>query len=108
MKYNLATLGSKTERGGEVVTATTIATSYDLAVAAVGDLVRYPNGDEAYITSGAGARLNFDGKVVALVGSHISNGDKIISCPVETPVLDEPDDNPIVGFLDEGYSHAQV
>lgn len=106
MKYNLATLGSKTERGGEVVTATTTAQSCGLTVAAVGDLVRYPNGEEAHITSGAGAGLNYDGKVVALVGSHVSNGDKIVSCPVETPVLDESENNPTTGFLDESYSHA--
>jgi uncharacterized Zn-binding protein involved in type VI secretion len=82
-KYYLATIGSKTERGGVVVTA---STGLEL-IARVGDTVRYPDGSETQIISGAGCLLVVDGKPAAIVGSELANGDHIISslqtsCPL--------------------------
>jgi len=44
----------------------------------VGDTVTYPDGSEAVIIDGAGFGLVCDNKPAALVGSRLSNGDKII------------------------------
>jgi uncharacterized Zn-binding protein involved in type VI secretion len=48
-------------------------------VACVGDLVRYPDGSERPIVSGAGDIHMIDDEPVALVGSRAANGDHIVS-----------------------------
>ena len=57
--YDLATLGSKTRLGGEVATASTGMVMDGHRIACVGDLVRYPDGSESKIVSGAGFALTF-------------------------------------------------
>jgi uncharacterized Zn-binding protein involved in type VI secretion len=77
--YAVATLGSRTKQGGTVHTASTaMFCGGDLRLARVGDEVRYPDGTIAHITSGAGLAAIFDSKPLAIVGSHISNGDEIV------------------------------
>lgn len=78
-RYAVATLGSRTKQGGTVQTASTgMFCGGDHRIARVGDEVRYPDGTVAHITSGAGFAAIFDGKPLAIVGSHISNGDEIM------------------------------
>ncbi|CAM2164118.1 hypothetical protein PSAC2689_120126 [Paraburkholderia sacchari] len=49
----------------------------------VGDIVTYSDGSQAVVIDGSGG-LGFErGKCFVLVGSHLSNGDKIISTPWE-------------------------
>jgi uncharacterized Zn-binding protein involved in type VI secretion len=49
-EYPYATLGSKTRMGGEVVTANTGGLKIDdHPIAAVGDVIRYPDGTETKI-----------------------------------------------------------
>lgn len=104
----VVTIGSRTERGGEVVTASTrieiIVNGEKLKVARVGDTVRYADGTESTITSGAGFAMVYDGKPVAVVGSHIENGDTITSSTQDamriTQFADEP---PIPGLLQSDY-----
>jgi uncharacterized Zn-binding protein involved in type VI secretion len=78
-RYPLATIGSRTSRGGEVVIEGQGQYVDSYRIACVGDRVRYPDGTESVIISGAGAASTFADKPVALVGSHIANGDYIVS-----------------------------
>ena len=52
-RYPIATIGSRTRRGGEVVLAQGEPAD-DFRIACVGDRVRYPDGSESVIVSGAG------------------------------------------------------
>jgi len=96
--YYLATIGSKTRLGGEVVTA-----SSDMElIARVGDKVRYPDGSETEIISGAGSLLLIAGRPAAIVGSELANGDHIVTT-TQTCCAVEPAGKRVVGFLDPAY-----
>jgi uncharacterized Zn-binding protein involved in type VI secretion len=81
--YAFATIGARTERGGYVTRATSGLSQCNLKVARVGDVVTYRDGSQAAIIDGAGAMSIYDGKSHALVGSRLSNGDRIVSTPWE-------------------------
>lgn len=79
--YAFATLGARTERGGYITKATSGLVICDLRAALVGDIVTYPDGSQAVIMDGSGS-LGLDrATCFALVGSTLSNGDKIVSTP---------------------------
>src|SRR6185437_10818913 len=79
--YAIATVGARTERGGHVTRVTSRRSVCGLHIALVGDIVTYRDGSEAAIIDGAG-KLGVDhGRCVALVGSHLSNGDRIVFTP---------------------------
>jgi uncharacterized Zn-binding protein involved in type VI secretion len=102
--YALATLGARTECGGEVVSASTTMNSGGHRIACVGDMVRYPDGRETTITSGAGAALSFRGQPMALVGSFTANGDMIVSSLQNSAQIREfADDAGIPGLFQVGY-----
>jgi len=102
--YPLATVGSKTTRGGEVVTSSTEIRIDGKRVARVGDLVRYPDGTESPIVSGAGYGYVYEGKPLAIVGSHIENGDTIETSLQQDVIMTEyADDEPTPGLLQPGY-----
>jgi uncharacterized Zn-binding protein involved in type VI secretion len=96
-------MGSKTERGGEVVTA---SSGLDL-IALVGDKVRYPDGSESVIVSGTGSLLLINGQPAAIVGSELANGDRIIST-MQTCCSVIPNSQHTVGFLKPGYRPCLV
>ncbi|MDY7576736.1 XRE family transcriptional regulator [Herbaspirillum sp. RTI4] len=103
--YALATVGSKTLRGGEVVTSSTEMKIGGMSVARVGDLIRYPNGRESAIISGAGYAAVYEGKPLAIVGSHIENGDVIESSPQnDAKIIEYADDEATPGLLEPGYA----
>ncbi|MFJ9449960.1 MULTISPECIES: PAAR domain-containing protein [unclassified Herbaspirillum] len=103
-KHDFITLGSKTKNGGVVHTATSGRTINGISVALVGDEVRYPNGEIATITSGAGAASIYDGKCLAVEGSHVSNGDVIETSDQKGyGIVIRAGMPPIPGFLEEGY-----
>jgi uncharacterized Zn-binding protein involved in type VI secretion len=79
--YAFATLGARTERGGYVTSATTGLSICNLEVAGVGDVVTYRDGSEAIIIDGSGCLFSSGGKCAALVGSSLSNGDRIAFTP---------------------------
>lgn len=107
--YVLATVGAKTFRGGEVVTSSTGIVIGGMAAARVGDLVRYPDGTESPIVSGAGYASMSDGKPMALVGSHIENGDVIESSPQNGgKIIQFADEENIPGLLEIGYEPPKV
>lgn len=81
--YAFATIGARTERGGYVTRATSRMSICGLAVARVGDVVTYNDASEAAIIDGAGALFVDNGQCGALVGSRLSNGDRIVSTPWE-------------------------
>lgn len=99
-RYPLATIGSRTSRGGEVVIEGQGQYVDSYRIACVGDRVRYPDGSESVIISGAGEASKFADKPVAVVGSHIANGDRIVASlqSIGEIVLYEGD-APIVGLL---------
>lgn len=101
--YTAATNGSTTARGGKIIGTSELYLG-DERVALVGDTVRYPDGSEARIISGAGIASVIHGRPAALVGSPLDNGDYITG-PVNyafmiTQYADEP---PIEGLLDPDY-----
>ncbi|WP_426395752.1 PAAR domain-containing protein [Ralstonia sp. R-29] len=73
-----ASAGARTERGGWVMTDSKIV-MVGLPVAAVGDIVQYEDGGQAVIIDGAGGAMVFGNQPCALVGSRLSNGDRIVS-----------------------------
>ena len=73
-----ATIGAFTERGARVTTATSGLAVAGLVVARVGDVVTYEDGSEAVIMDGAGEYAICSDKPFALVGSRLSNGDRIV------------------------------
>jgi uncharacterized Zn-binding protein involved in type VI secretion len=102
--YDLATVGAKTRQGGEVVTASTDMKMDGHRIACVGDVIRYPNGTESKIVSGAGSALAYKDRPVALVGSATDNGDTIMSSlQCSAQIQEYADDDGIAGLLQPGY-----
>ncbi|MGE7955071.1 PAAR domain-containing protein [Pseudomonas sp. NPDC089530] len=102
--YDLATLGARTRLGGEVATASSSVKVSGHRIACVGDRVRYPDGTESTIVSGAGAALTQQGRPMAIVGSATDNGDSIISSLQSSAQIREyADDDGIPGLLQPGF-----
>ena len=70
----------------------------------VGDIVRYADGSEARIVSGAGVAALYEGRPLALVGSELDNGDRITG-PVHNGmvIVQYADEAQITGLLDANY-----
>ena len=106
--YLFATIGSLTERGGRVTEVTTRMKIAGLGLACVGDTVTYNDGSEATIIDGAGFAAVYDNRPLALVGSHLSNGDKIIETLQDGRGITLRDGKPIPGLFDPAYVPPQV
>jgi uncharacterized Zn-binding protein involved in type VI secretion len=103
-KYHpFATEGSTTERGGRIVHASSGAKIADLTIARVGDKVVYDDGSEAYIIDGAGFAAVCLDKPLALVGSRLSNGDRIVKSMHNGAGVNERAGKPIEGLFDPDY-----
>ncbi|WP_296948490.1 PAAR domain-containing protein [uncultured Massilia sp.] len=103
-RYPIATLGSRTDRGGEVVLASHDPHADDFRIACVGDRVRYPDGSESVIVSGAGHASTFADRPIALVGSHVANGDRIVARAQSMGEIVVYEGDAIPGLLDPGYA----
>ena len=103
-RYPIATIGSRTRRGGEVVLAGQGEPADDFRIACVGDRVRYPDGSESVIVSGAGHASTYANRPIALVGSHIANGDCIVARAQSIGEIVVVEGEPILGLLDPGYA----
>ena len=103
-----ATLGSKTARGGEVVTASTGSEFNGHPIARVGEMVRYPDGSESRIVSGAGFAAAVHRQPIAIVGSATDNGDSIVSSLQNALNIHEYSDEPIPGQLQPGYVYPET
>jgi len=104
-KYTFATLGSKTRLGGEVATANTGGLKIDShPIACVGDVIRYPDGTESKIVSGAGIALVLGNQPAAIIGSATDNGDNIVnSLQNVVKIWEFADGDGIPGLLQPGY-----
>lgn len=102
-RYPAATESSTTERGGKLI-ATSGFSTIGGRVAMVGDIVRYADGSEARIVSGAGVAALYEGRPLALVGSELDNGDRITG-PIHNGmvIVQYADEAPITGLLDANY-----
>ncbi|VXA57517.1 conserved hypothetical protein [Acinetobacter proteolyticus] len=101
--YYVATHGSKSQKGGLVNTTSNIVKVAGLSLARVGDEVIYADGTTSKIISGAGTACVVDGLPVALVGSHLENGDVIIESPNTSIAIRIFKDQPIPeNFLSHG------
>jgi uncharacterized Zn-binding protein involved in type VI secretion len=107
-RYPIATIGSRTSRGGEVVLASNDQFADDFCVACVGDRVRYPDGSESVITSGAGHASTFANRPIALVGSHVANGDRIVARAQSIGEIVVLEGDPMPGLLEPGYMPPQA
>lgn len=105
-RYPIATIGSRTRRGGQVVLAGDDQAD-DFRVACVGDRVRYPDGSESVIVSGAGHASTFADRPIALVGSHVANGDRIVARAQSIGEIVVVEGETIPGLLDPGYFPQQ-
>ncbi|MEI7306190.1 PAAR domain-containing protein [Pectobacterium atrosepticum] len=90
--WRQAVVGSLTRDGGKVSSASSegeviTSSGKSAGFALVGDEVTYSDGSTAHIVSGSGSSISSNGKGYALVGSHLSNGDEIISTPQNYAVL---------------------
>jgi uncharacterized Zn-binding protein involved in type VI secretion len=103
-RYPIATIGSRTRRGGEVVLAGQGEPADDFRIACVGDRVRYPDGSESEIVSGAGHASTYANRPIALVGSHIANGDRIVARAQSIGEIVVMEGEPIPGLLEPGYA----
>jgi uncharacterized Zn-binding protein involved in type VI secretion len=103
-RYAIATIGSRTRRGGEVVLASQGEPADDYRIACVGDRVRYPDGSESVIVSGAGHASTYANRPIALVGSHIANGDRIVARAQSIGEIVVVEGEPIAGLLEPGYA----
>lgn len=103
--YYMATLGSKTARGGEVVTASTGMVIQKHKVAQVGDIARYPDGSETAIVSGAGFAMQVGGVPMAITGSELENGDHIVDSRQTSHCIAEYEDDPTPGLLYHNYTY---
>ena len=102
--YDYATLGSRTRMGGEIITASTSLEIHDLRIACVGDRVRYPDGKESEIVSGAGFAATYKGLPIAIVGSATDNGDTVTSSLQNlAQVVEYADGEGIPGLLTAAY-----
>jgi len=107
-RYPIATVGSHTARGGQVVVGDNELHMDGFRIAAVGDRVRYPDGSESIIVSGAGNASTFGDRPIALVGSHVENGDRIsLSQQNMGEIVLFEGDAPIAGLLQPGYMPPQ-
>jgi uncharacterized Zn-binding protein involved in type VI secretion len=102
-RYPIATVGSRTSRGGQVVLASNDQFVDDFRIACVGDRVRYPDGSESVITSGAGHASTIANRPIALVGSHVANGDRIVSRAQSIGEIVVLEGEPVPGLLEPGY-----
>ncbi|MFM0130832.1 PAAR domain-containing protein [Paraburkholderia sediminicola] len=103
IKYLFATMGSLTERGGRVTTATGGGSYCGLGLACVGDVMTYADGSEAAIMDGAGFMCVMDGRPAALVGSSLSNGDRIVETLWKDAYFTVPEGETIAGLFDSDY-----
>lgn len=101
--YALATQGAKTERGGEIINASSTMVIDGHRIACVGDTVRYPDGAESKIIFGAGFAMVHKNQPMAIVGSTTDNGDKIISSLQSMAQIRDYDGHSIPGLLDPNY-----
>lgn len=91
--YKLATLGSRTERGGQVaVVHDKIHEADGHLVACVGDTVRYPDGSEARIVTGV-PKILVNDRPLAVEGSTLDNGDVIVQSLQDGIEINEYDDD---------------
>jgi uncharacterized Zn-binding protein involved in type VI secretion len=102
-RYPIATIGSRTSRGGQVVLASNDQYADDYRIACVGDRVRYPDGSESVITSGAGHASTIANRPIALVGSHVANGDRIVARAQSMGEIIVLEGEPVPGLLEPGY-----
>jgi len=102
-RYAIATIGSRTSRGGQVVLASNEQHADDYRVACVGDRVRYPDGSESVIVSGAGHASTIANRPIALVGSHVANGDRIVARAQSMGEIVVLEGEPVAGLLEPGY-----
>ncbi|EDT05755.1 hypothetical protein BamIOP4010DRAFT_0780 [Burkholderia ambifaria IOP40-10] len=98
-----ATIGALTERGGRVTNATSGLTVAGLVVARVGDVVTYEDGSEAVIMDGAGEYTICSDKPFALVGSRLSNGDRIVEMLQRFWGIHVPAGETAEGLFNEDY-----
>lgn len=106
-EYLFATVGSLTEGGGRVTRVSSCAAFDNKNLAVVGDIVTYEDGTEATIIDGAGFAAMWSNKPFALVGSRLSNGDRIISSPQDSFGITVRTGEDIPGLFDPSYVPPQ-
>ncbi|HDJ1442316.1 TPA: hypothetical protein PPN70_004781 [Serratia rubidaea] len=111
--YRIAVAGCLTDRGGigdefnpnpEEGSKIRLENGQWVSVLTEDCTVTYPDGSSARIVSSAGSQHAYEGRGIALVGSLLSNGDRIISTPQSASMLIERDGVPMgEDFLTTGH-----
>ncbi|MFM0323984.1 PAAR domain-containing protein [Caballeronia glebae] len=102
----VATVGSTTERGGRIVGASSEGEFDGFQAALVGDVVVYDDGTESTIIDGSGYAATWANTPFALVGSSLSNGDKIVTTPQSAFGIVVKDGEKIPGLFERGFVPA--
>ncbi|SAK85563.1 hypothetical protein AWB75_05703 [Caballeronia catudaia] len=101
--YWVATVGSTTERGGRISKVSRGAEFDGFKAALVGDTVTCDDGTEAIILDGSGFAAMWADKPFALVGSRLSNGDRIATTPQTAFGIPVKEGVTIPGLFEPGY-----
>jgi hypothetical protein len=64
---------------------------------------RFPDGSESVIVSGAGHASTIANRPIALVGSHVANGDRIVARAQSIGEIVVLEGEPVPGLLEPGY-----
>jgi uncharacterized Zn-binding protein involved in type VI secretion len=99
----VATIGSTTERGGRILKVSSGAEFNGFRAALVGDTVTYDDGSEAIILDGSGFGATWANRPFALIGSRLSNGDRIATTPQSAFGITENEGETIPGLFEPGY-----
>jgi uncharacterized Zn-binding protein involved in type VI secretion len=99
----VATIDSTTERGGQISKVSSEAEFDGFKAALVGDTVTYDDGTEAVILDGSGFGATWANKPFALIGSRLSNGDRITTTPQSAFGITEKEGESIPGLFEPGY-----
>ncbi len=106
-EYLFATIDARPERGGRVKHISSPAKIHKNGIAVVGDAVTYDDGSQARIIDGAGFRITWCDKPVALVGSSLDNGDKITATPHNDYGITVEDGEIVPGLFDPTWTPSK-
>ena len=101
-EYLFAAVGSLCKDGGRITPVSTTATIDEKNLVG-GDVVTCEDATETTIFDGAGVVATWSNEPVALVGSRLSNDDRIISAPKDSLDVTGRYGEDIAGLFDPSY-----
>jgi hypothetical protein len=108
-EYLFATIDARTEHGARVTHVATTTEIHKKGIAVVGEVVTNDDGSQARIVDGAGFGAMWSDKPIALLGSRLDNGDRIISTPQSDYGIKAQIGETVPGLFDSAWRmHREV